>query len=85
MGLLAAVEVFVKRDHEADQNLWNGRSCRASLVIFRGFVASRPKCTFLLILGFIRFLTFELRGPRALPLSYADCARNCGKANPASK
>ena len=24
MGLLAAVEVFVKRDHEADQKLWNG-------------------------------------------------------------
>jgi len=82
MGLLAAVEVFVKRDHEADQKLWNGfmqsiardlqgiRTVKAEVYV-PAYPGAHP-------VPYLR-ITWD---HGALPLSYAECAKKLREGEP---
>ena len=82
MGLLAAVEVFVKRDHEADQKLWHSfmesiardlqgiRSVKAEVYV-PPYPGAHP-------VPYLR-VTWD---HGALSLSYAECAKKLREGEP---
>jgi uncharacterized pyridoxal phosphate-dependent enzyme len=80
MGLLAAVEVYVKRDHAADLKLWHGmmQSVAKDLKRLRGVTAEVyvPKYP-----GAhpVPYLRVKWTG---LPLSYPDCAKRLSDGEP---
>jgi L-seryl-tRNA(Ser) seleniumtransferase len=81
MGLLAAVEVYVKRDHAADQKLWTGmmQNVARDLKRVRGvtaevYVPAYP--------GAHPVPYLRVKWDKSLPISYRECAKRLRDGEP---
>ena len=81
MGLLAAVEVYVKRDHAADQKLWTSmmQNVARDLKRVRGvtaevYVPAYP--------GAHPVPYLRVKWDKSLPISYQECAKRLRNGEP---